>query len=289
MTEYQFNSPEKKFVRNRWIKFAKDISDANEDFSMITLTTESLDDLKLFSNAGFYDVNELDAGLFRINKGKFKCFETNGQTYRKLIKLLPNEFVIAGEIGHEIGKEYNRVFIESNESKFFPCNVINLDFTNSISNVTKRDILNVFKWIFEFQKRFKKNYSLFITFANTNAENENEILQRFEEIIQENISNVHTDFKSEFDDKYASVDVLKTESYDQFLATGISKFLVKFGSENKFTMDNFNFYYYNKNRHKMISLLFNFKYLNGNIPQIEIYKKDCIKCLKDIEEVNQNE
>ena len=286
MTEYQFNSPEKNFIRRQWIEFAKKNYDENDIFSMITLTTESLNDLKLFSDEGFYDVDELATGFFRINKGKFKCFELEGTTYRKLMKLLPNESVTQGEIGFEIGKEYNRVFIEqSNECKLFPCNVINLDFTSSISNVTKRDILNVFKWIFEFQKKFQKNYSLFITFANTNAENENEILQRFEEIIQENISNTHTEFKTKFDEKYISIEILRTTAYDQFLATGISKFLVKFGSENRFEIDDFKFYFYNKDRHKMISLLFNFKFLTETTPQIEIYKKDCIKCLKDIEEV----
>lgn len=289
MTEYQHNSKDKEFIRAQWINFAEEIRDDTTEFSMITLTTESLDDLKLFSEKGFFEISELNTGLLRIDKGKFKCFESNGATYRKLFKLLPNGVVVSGEIGHEIGKEYNKVFIESNEDKIFPCNVINLDFTGSISNVTKRGIVNVFKWIFEFQKKFKMSYSLFITFANTISSDETDILRQFEDIIKENVENIHTEFKSRFDDKYSSIDVLKNNSYDQFLATGISKFLVKLGSENKFTIDNFDFYYYSKERHKMISLLFNFKFIEDNTPQIETYKQDCIKCLTDIKEVLQNE
>lgn len=289
MPEYEFNSPEKKFIRQNWVEFATRINPEKENFSMIALTTESLDDLNLFADNGFYDIDHLESGLIRFNKGRFKCFETKGTTYRKLIKLLPNEFVIPGEIGFEIGKEYNQVFVELGESKSFPCDVINLDFTSSISNVTKRDILNVFKWIFEFQRKYNKDYSLFITFSNTNGENEIDILNKFEEIIQENISNTHTDFKLKFEEKYSSMAELKTNSYNQFLVTGISKFLVKFASENKFKLDDFKFYTYDKERHKMISLLFNFKFVTGNIPPINIYREDCTKCLEDIEEVSIDE
>ena len=288
MTEYQFNSIEKNFIRDQWIEFARAIYDKTDDFAMLGLTTETLDDLKLFSKNGFYDISILDSGQVRINKGKFKCFEKDGKTFRKLVKLLPNETVFSGEIGQEIGKEYSRVFVNSNASKIFPCDVINLDFTGSISKVTKKGIINVFRWIFELQKKYGKSFSLFITFANTNTEDEDDVIKSVLEVIEENLSHPHTDFGSQFNAKYSSIDELKG-SCDQFLATGISKVLVKLSSESKFEIENSKFYFYKKEIHNMISLLFNFKFLNDPIPPINIYKKDCIKCLEEIEEVQIEE
>lgn len=166
--------------------------------------------------------------------------------------------------------------------------MINLDFTGSISNVTKRDILDVLNWIFKFQNKFQKSFSLFLTFANTNGTNEEIILTKFEDIINENISNVYTGFKTIFEDKFESLQNIKS-NHNQFLATGISKYLIKFSSENKFNLKKYDFYYYKKQRHDMIALLFNFEFSSETISQIETYKEDCLKCLDEIKKVTINE
>ncbi len=288
MTKYINNSSEKNHIREKWVEFAKLNYDDEHEFSMIGLTTETLDDVKLFSEHNLFDITETETGQLRFNKGKFKCFESDGSTCRKLTELLPNEFAIHSEIGFEIGKEYNKVFVELHQSKIFPCDVINLDFTGSISNVTKRNILEVLNWIFKIQNKFQKNFSLFLTFANANGTNEETIFNKFEEIIQENISNAHTNFRNMFETKFNSLQNIKS-NHNQFLATGISKYLVKFSSENKFNLKKYDFYYYEKTRHNMISLLFNFEFSNLTIPQIDIYKEDCLKCLDDIKKVTTNE
>ena len=288
---YVNNSAQKEFVRDQWVEFAKEIYEGKEhDFGIVTFPAEGMQDLHLFKERGLIDweIVETESSPgnpnFKITKGNVRCFETKTSIYNKISEKLISAKVNNTDFCAYVNAQYTRII--NGSDKTFPVDVVNLDFEARLYSNLKYPIDSTIKNIFEFQKKHKRDFSLFLTWSIEEAAD----LQEFKELIKDVIARNLEDpsaikFKSSFNKEFKGVDELH---YERKSAIGVSKVVIKKASHHLYKLTRNAFYVYGGNpRSRMISLLFNFTYDGSTGKENILYSNDVASSLLEVVDINK--
>lgn len=285
MSAYVNNSGHKDIIRSKWVSCIKSnyptqIQDGS--ISILTLPAKECHDIDLFVSEGIIAWEQEETGAMNITKGKIICYEKSTPIFNEIRKKLTgNSIVNQGEIGKCFQKDYNRLI--DGQASVFPVDVINLDFDHNISK-NDTEIEQILDLIFQFQKKHKKNFSIFITFPKDNSEtDEDEFKQKLIFIIKSNLDDPRNKaFKEKFENKYKTIESM---SYESFLIVGINKLFIVKAVNHNYTLINQEYYLYGESgRHPMISLILNFSF-NDTQNTPTLYYQDIIKCLDTINQI----
>jgi len=288
---YTNNSSQKDFIRSKWIDFAKEIYQGNsEDFGILTFPAQEMQDLHLFNKHGFIQWEEVETEStkgeynYRVVRGKIRCFEKNGAIQRYLSqKLIAAK--VEGDFFPYIAANYSKII--SGKDKTFPVDVVNLDFDGRLQPNEKYPFEAAIKYIFEFQSRHKKDFSLFLTWPITEHEDMAEYKDLLKNIIETNLADPSAiKFKDIFESFFESINDL---GYEKKSVIGVSKIIFKKASQNLYALKRNEFFVYggNKLRKRMVSLLFNFSFDGKNGTENIIYHKDVVNSLLTVVDVNE--
>ncbi|MFA5953799.1 MAG: hypothetical protein WC812_04355 [Candidatus Pacearchaeota archaeon] len=279
VSNYKNNSRHKEFIRKKWVEFIKEISKLEEkECSIITLPSDEMQDLRLFKEEGIIDWEENETESCTITKGKVICFERLTSIHNKLAKKLVNATTHPYEIGRFFQEKYNKLI--NGETTFFPVDVINLDLDGNLSK-NDTSIERILDLLFQFQKNYNK-FSLFLTFPETEAEDELEFKDKLKSILNSNLSDEHNnEFIQMFKEKFPSTDEIQ---YYEFVTISLVKLIIKKATHFNYKLSKQEFYYYGENgRRKMISILINFEYNPNSTPGL--YYSEVIKSLEKVNEL----
>lgn len=289
---YINNSPQKNFVRGKWVEFAKEIfTDKDRDIGILTFPAEAMQDLFLFKDEGLIDWEEVESQSgdgshnLRIIKGNLRCFEKKPNIQRKLTTRLI-EAKVEGDFPPYIASNYSTIL--SGRNKTFPVDVVNLDFDGRLQSNIKYPFDTTIKYIFEFQGKYQRSFSLFLTWPVSEGEDFEEFKRMLHGVIETNLDDPSAvGFKNAFEKHIGKIDNLE---YERKSIIGVTKIILKKASQNLFTVAKREFYTYggvDKNRKRMISLLFNFTY-DGRVGRENIiYSSDVVNALANIIDINQ--
>lgn len=156
--KYIHNSPQKDFIRNKWIEFAKEIYNGKDHaFGIITFPAEGMQDLYLFKQEGLIDWQEVETTSkdgqrnYKIVKGNVRCFEKKTSIFNILTEKLIEAKVNNDDFCAYVVSNYSRIM--GGSDKTFPVDVVNLDFEARLYPNNKYPIDSTVKCIFEFQKK----------------------------------------------------------------------------------------------------------------------------------------
>jgi len=278
---YTYDSEHKKFIRQKWVDFTKEtLSTKNTgEITIITLPSHEMQDLKLFVEKGLIDWQMTETGAYEITKGNVICFEKKGKIYRELNKKLVNANLFDLEIGIFLQQKQYQLR-EHNYKKIFPADMINLDFDGCLSK-NETDVKLLIQLIFELQSKHQSNFSLFLTFPQTETEDVPKFKEQLTEILKANLEDENNlEYSSKFETMYISVETL---TYPTFLILGVAKLIIKTSSHYNYDLTSQEFYTYGEEgRRKMAALLFNFKHPDLVITAPRRYYKNVVKLLCDI-------
>ena len=283
---YINNSEHKDFIRDRWVKYIQEtITDKSdsEECAIITLPSDEMQDLKIFADSGIISWELTETGAYHIVKGKVVCFEKKQTTWMKIRQRLVNVNLQNSDIGIYLQQNYRRLL--NGNDDIFPVDIINLDFDGSLSK-NNPHIKETMDLIFKFQESHGKiNFSLFLTFPQTETEDDEDFVDILKETLEQNmIDQRNSEYISKFKTKYISIDNLE---YDQFVIIGITKLILSAASNNRYKLLNQEYYIYGEeNRRKMFSILLNFKNQGGSHSIPSLYYENVVGVLEDINDLN---
>lgn len=272
---YIHNSVQKEFIRNEWLKFAKDILGEKEGLDIILFPAEEMQELYFYKQNGLVSWELTETGNFNITKGKIICFEKKTTIFKLLKTKLVGATVESSEIGSYLRQKYQGIMAKT--SKVFPVDVINLDYDGNLSK-NKTPIDEVTELIFKYQALHSKNFSLFMTWPETENEDEDEYKYLLKKTIKANLNDPRAiNFKELFNNSFKSIEDL---DYDNLSVIGIIKIIIAKSTNFSYNLYKNDFYIYGGTgtRKKMYSILLNFEY-NKDRPTHELYSENVEKSL----------
>ena len=275
--EYIHNSSHKEFIRDKWVEFIQDIIGEDEELGIITFPAEEMQDLLLLKERGLLDWEVNETGNFTITKGKIICFEKSTKIYMKLHTKLVGAVVESTEIGSYFRMKYHSIM--NGNATVFPVTAINLDYDGNLSK-NKVPIQEKIDLIFKFQGAHTKNFSLFMTWPDTENEDTAEYKTLLRQTIVNNLADPSaTTFRDSFLENY-NLDEL---NYDDLSIIGLTKLIFRNSSNAYYKLIKHEFYIYGEiGRKKMYSILLNFEYIGNGTSQNTIYSQDVVSALTEI-------
>ena len=215
---------------------------------------------------GLYFFTAQTKGLIQITETGYSSesiafCEKDAERYTRIYNCLPGargyrgtfeKFVGAGDIG----------FTDS-ARKWFPFDVINLDFSGSMfrhedSNTSK--VMDAILKMFMIQEFKKQSFSLFLSVPAIGKWDDEKGKKQLTDCLNVNLANKETiKFKEAFEQKYPSK---KIDSYHKFLLVAVPKIIIKYGQSKNFDVDCLDrFTYIGENAStKMVSFIFDCEY-----------------------------
>lgn len=280
---YLHNSVHKEFIRDKWVEFSTDMLNNESGLSIITFPAEEMHDLHLFAEKGLIEWTLTETGAYSITKGKVVCFEKVSKYFVALNNKLSNAILESNEFGSYLRNKYEGIMKGS--TKIFPVDVINLDYDANISK-SKVPIDEIIKLIFEYQALHKKNFSLFLTWPETEAEDESRYKELLKQTINDNLSDPGAiSFKELYEsNNYPDVNDLP---YNELSVIGISKIIIQKAAHYKYDLHKNEFYIYGEpGRRQMFSILLNFNF-HENLPRHTLYSNSVSKSLVEINDLRK--
>jgi hypothetical protein len=289
-TPYPNNSPSKEFIRNKWIEYTKAILARKEgkELEIIAMPALEMQDIHLLVDEGILEweeteteasTEELNDKVYRITKGRVVCFEKSHDVEMKLVKKLVNSKVYT-EIASYLQVNYHKILL--GKQPIFPIDVINLDFDGNLSK-NKIGIQQLIKLIFEFQEKHGSDFCLFLTFPNTEGEDEPAFKQALTEVLSQNLTDEHThNFRDGFASQYTSIEAM---GYEKFLIVSIAKIIIKQSSGSFKILKNEFFTYTGGTGMRMLSIMFDFQNIGREQAGLGQYFTEVLRSLKPINEV----
>lgn len=279
---YLHNSGHKEFIRDKWVEFAALMANDENGLSVITLPAEEMHDLHLFVENGLIEWEVSETGTYYIKKGKIVCFETVPKFFRTIRNNLTNATVEQTEIGAYLRQNYNAIM--GGSTKVFPVDAINLDYDGNLSK-NRVPIAEVVNLVFEYQAKHSKSFSLFLTWPQTENEDEDAYKNLLRQTITENLGDPRAvPFKELYEAGHPAVDDLH---YDKLSVIGISKVIIQKASRHKFNLHKNEFYIYGEEgRRQMYSILLNFDF-QAETPEHTVYTACIAKSLDEINDLRQ--
>lgn len=267
-----FNTPQKRYIRHSvWADYATKRKE-NGNLSFIryfTFPAVGCYDVCVLDNLGLLETIKIN-GLIKYNNVGF-C-EKDVEKFALIQEKLPGVKYFQGKYEELVGAYGDH--IPDKAQKWFPFDVINLDFTLPFFSSNKNKVIKAIKRTFEIQKINYNSYTLFLTLPARANDDTEEGKDQLNDNLKNNLLNSDMiDFKNKFIEKFPGVDLNKkiyTQiNYVDFLLTSIPKMIVSMGNEEMFNVQcNERFLYvgdhYNgdsPNRSLMVKFVFECEYV----------------------------
>ena len=234
-----FNTPQKKYIRHEvWGKYSGIRKEKSQlDFiEYLTFPAEGCYDIKILENMGLLRILHIN-GQTKYKSVGF-C-ETDPEKFARIQKKLPDAKYHNGEYEELVGA-YNSELPEKAQ-RWFPFDVINLDFTSPLFNkysANKEKVTMSILRTFQIQKIQRRSYTLFLTLP---ARQHGDVLrgkEKLDSIVKENLENPRQErFREKFYEKYdvdPSHNIFDQIEYREYLLMSIPKMVINMGIRENF-------------------------------------------------------
>ncbi|MBU4502300.1 MAG: hypothetical protein KKA79_06895 [Nanoarchaeota archaeon] len=254
-----FNTVNKAFVRERWIFYAKERlkRTGHTYIRLFTLPGVDCRDVGLFVEHGL-----LYIGKIGFINDTLAFAEKIPERYIRIKNALPNSRGFKGTYQYFVGRR--SIGFSPQAEKWFPFDVINLDFTGPgflhTNDYKTSSIMYSIKKTFEAQKLKRQSFTLFLTLTAEEKMDTEEGKTELMNCIRENKERF-ADFKIKYEEMF---DDDNFGTYQRFISFGVSKVIIKWGAENQFDVNEKECCTYTgggSKRNKMVSFIFECEYI----------------------------
>ena len=224
-----YNSPEKWHVRTKWIHYASRRKDkSGKDYiNLLTLTSTKCYDIKLFQHEGL--ILTTDTGYAPHS---LTFCEYHPERYANIRNLLPGARDWRGKIESLV--EAGNSHISNRAQRWFPYDVINLDFTKpgfrqkeEKTSITMQTISKIFM----IQRLQSRSFTLFVTLPAIEQGNDVTGKTELGNCLKSNLDGRYPNFEKNFLQKYPKE---AFHDYREFLLVVVPKLIIKYGQSESF-------------------------------------------------------
>jgi len=224
-----YNSPQKWHIRTKWIHYAsrrKEKSGKNY-INLLTLTSTKCYDIKLFQQEGL--LLTTDTGYARRS---LTFCEYHPERYARIRNLLPGARDWRGKLEKFV--DAGRSYVSDRAQRWFPYDVINLDFTKpgfrqkeEKTSITMQTISKIFM----IQRLKSHSFTLFVTLPAIEEDNDITGKTELDNCLNSNLDGSYPDFEKNFLQKYPEK---AFPDYREFLLFVVPKLIIKYGQSENF-------------------------------------------------------
>ncbi|GEM_PF-433008 len=224
-----YNSPQKWHIRMRWIHYAsrrKENSGKNY-INLLTLTSAKCYDIKLFQQVGL--LLTTDTGYARRS---LTFCESHPERYARIRNLLPGARDWHGKLEKFVDAGHS--YVSDRAQRWFPYDVINLDFTKpgfrqkeEKTSITMQTILKIFM----IQRLKSHSFTLFVTLPAIEQGNDITGKTELDNCLNSNLDGSYPDVEKNFLQKYPEK---AFPNYCEFLLFVVPKLIIKYGQSENF-------------------------------------------------------
>jgi len=270
------NSTEKETVRERWVALSCGILQRQgrplDTFVLLTLPGEEMRDIHKYTESGLLTFAKTDTGLQYRGKGKLVWAEKSTTRFMSISRQLSRTVSYPGDISHFIMKE----------PRHFPFDSINLDINGPLFGIPER-IDALFQRIFGLQSQHSRDFSLYLTFPETERDDPSDYRELLVSTIENNLRDVNNGaFATEFTKRIGST--VASLPYERRAVIAIAKIILRASASNSFQLRSYECYAYGNRaagRQRMFSLLFDFEFKGPSTHWGTLYYTDVLKILHD--------
>ena len=253
-----YNTPEKWFVRERWANFALIRRDKNKIkfIRLLTLTSIKAYDIKFLFKKGLIQTTETG-----YSPGSITFCEKNSERYTRIFNNLPGARAYQGTFEDFVGA--GSIEFTERAKKWFPFDVINLDFTGPMFRHAERNtskVMDAMLKMFMIQDFTKQSFTLFLSVPAIKGGDDDTGIKQLSDCLDVNLASKETmKFKEVFEQKYPSK---KINSHYEFLLITVPKIIIKYGQSKNFDVDCSGKYTYigENAQTRMVSFIFDCEY-----------------------------
>jgi len=232
-----FNTPQKRYIRHSvWADYAKKRKDkGNLKFiRYLTFPAVGCYDVFILKKKGLLETIEIN-GITKYSGIGF-C-EKDEEKFALIQQKLPGARYHQGKYEDFIGARGEK--ISDKALKWFPFDVINLDFSSPLFSSEKNIVTKAIKRTFEIQKIMYNSFTLFLTLPARGDDDLEEGKEKLNENLKNNLINLDMlDFRQKFLEEFPEVDInikiYNQIDYMDFLLLSIPKMIVGMGTEDMF-------------------------------------------------------
>jgi len=253
-----YNTSEKWFVREKWANFALIRRDKNKRkfIRLLTLTSIKAYDIIFLSKKGLIETTETG-----YSPESIAFCEKNPERFTRIYNCLPGARAYQGTFEEFVGA--GRIVFTDNARKWFPFDVINLDFSGPMFRHAERNtskVMDAMLKMFMIQDFMKQSFTLFLSLPAVKKWDDDTGRKQLSDCLTVNLTSKETiKFKEAFEQKYPSKQI---NSYYQFLLVTVPKIIIKYGQSKNFDVDCLGKYTYigENAKTKMVSFIFDCEY-----------------------------
>lgn len=232
-----YNTPQKRFIRREvWSHYATRRKDKGHlgFVRYFTFPAVGCYDVKILKELKLIDTIEID-GITKYRSVGF-C-EKDDEKFALIQQKLPGASYYKGSYENLVGA-YGET-IPERAQKWFPFDVINLDFTSPLFSSERNRVTEAIKRTFEIQKMKYKSFTLFLTLPAREAGDITEGKEKLDENLRTNLQNSNmVEFRTKFLEKYPGINlenkIYLQMVYAEYLLISIPKMIVSIGSGEMF-------------------------------------------------------
>lgn len=232
-----FNTPQKRFIRREvWSHYATRRKDKGHlrFIRYLTFPAVGCYDVKILKELNLIDTIEID-GVTKYRSVGF-C-EKDVEKFALIQEKLPGARYYKGRYEELVGA-YGEV-IPDKAQKWFPFDVINLDFTSPLFSSDRNRVTEAIKRTFEIQKLKYNSFTLFLTLPAREDGDITEGKEKLDENLRTNLRNSNlAEFRTKFLEKYPGINlenkIYQQMVYAEYLLISIPKMIISIGSGEMF-------------------------------------------------------
>ena len=224
-----YNTPEKWYVREKWIKCAQERREKNNiDFvRLLTLTSTKCYDVEFFRDEGLLSLT--DTGY---SPESLTFCEYIHERYVLIHNRLPGARGFLGKLEEFV--KAGSTHLTPRAERWFPYDIINLDFTKpGFRHREKKTslMMDTISKIFMIQGLKEQSFSLFLTFPAIRSGNDAVGIQQLNNCLNSKLGGRYPDFESSFLEEYPNSVI---SNYREFLLVVAPKLVIKYGQSRNF-------------------------------------------------------
>jgi hypothetical protein len=224
-----YNTPEKWYIRDKWAKYALERKKKNgiNFVRLLTLSSTKCYDVEFFKDKGLLLTTETGYAPESVT-----FCEYNYERYVLIRNRLPGARDFCGELEYFVG--VGSPGFTKRAQKWFPYDVINLDFTKpGFKQKGKKTsvMMDTISKIFMIQKFKKQSFTLFLTLPAIKRADDTTGMVQLESCLKSNLGGKYSEFENNFLGKYPKA---KFPNYREFLLVVVPKLIIRYGQNESF-------------------------------------------------------
>jgi hypothetical protein len=227
-----YNTPEKWYVRDKWVRYAQERKDKNDrDFiRLLTLTSTNCYDVEFFRDKGLLLLTETGYAAETVT-----FCEYIQERYVLIRNRLPGARAFFGKLEGLVGA--GSTCLTHRAERWFPYDIINLDFTKpGFRHGEKKTslMMDTVSKIFVIHGLKEQSFSLFLTFPAIRRADDEGGIEQLDNCLKSNLGGRYPDFENTLLEKYPRAEI---RNYREFLLVVAPKLVIKYGQGRNFDIE----------------------------------------------------